>query len=563
MDVGSQRSEFERWSFEDFVGANSIRPFSKEQTREIKFLLELGTMCNDAGVGLMGDPTETAIVNAALKLDINKNELYKNMPRVNELPFDSTRKLMTTIHKVGNKYRIITKGAPDVLLKRCNKILQYGQTADIYLSESKINECNMKMANKALRVIGVAYADVDVLPTKIDTDTIENNLIFVGLIGMIDPPRDGVKAAVSTCKKAGIKTVMITGDHIRTAIAIASELGIYKDTDKAISGSELDKISQTELERNIFRFSVFARVSPEHKVRIVKAFRSTGAVVAMTGDGVNDAPALKNADIGIAMGKTGTDVARNAADMVLTDDNFVTIVEAVKEGRNIFENIKKAVHFLIATNVGEIVAIFMGLVLGFKSPLIAIQLLWVNLVTDSFPAIALGIEPQDKDIMNKRPRNPKKGIFADGLWNRIVIEGVMLGTLTLLAFNIGNTLYSLEVGRTMAFIVLGLSELVHSFNIKSEGTIINKSIFNNKYLIGAFLLGALLQIIVVIIPQTAEIFKVISLNSDQWICTILISLVPIPVMEMQKKLNDFLYGRRIYEVNITKVARKTEEKGVN
>ena len=292
-----------------------------------------------------------------------------------------------------------------------------------------------------------------------------------GLIGMIDPPREGVKEAVTTCRKAGVKTVMITGDHLLTAKAIAKELGILKMKDGAMSGKELDKISQKELEKNIMNYSVFARVSPEHKVRIVKAFQARGAVVAMTGDGVNDAPALKNADIGIAMGQNGTDVAKNAADMVLADDNFVTIVEAVKQGRNIFDNIRKAIHFLIATNIGEIVTIFMGLILGLKSPLLAIQLLWINLVTDSLPAIALGLERPDDNIMNRKPVDSKKGLFADGLWSKIFTEGIMLGMLTLFAFSIGNNLYSLEVGRTMAFVSLGMLELVHSFNIKSEESI--------------------------------------------------------------------------------------------
>ena len=299
------------------------------------------------------------------------------------------------------------------------------------------------MAEDALRVIAIAYKDVEKLPREINSETIENELTFVGLIGMIDPPREGVKEAVKTCRKAGIKTVMITGDHLQTAKAIAKELGILRKGDLAINGETLEKMSQQELERDIMRYSVFARVSPEHKVRIVKAFQSTGAVVAMTGDGVNDAPALKNADIGIALGKGGTDVAKNASDMVLTDDNFVTIVEAVKQGRNIYDNIKKAVHFLLATNIGEIVAIFVGLLLGIKSPLLAIQLLWVNLVTDSFPAIALGLEKAESNIMNRLPRNPRKSLFADGLWGKITTEGLMIGVLTLVAFSIGKNLYSI------------------------------------------------------------------------------------------------------------------------
>ena len=500
--------------------------------------IELGTMCTDCEitykdgkVEVQGEPTEVAIVNKSIENGKNKKDLYNIMPRVSEIPFDSNRKMMTTIHKIGNRYRVITKGAPDILVNKCIKI-----------DKNKVQNDNLNMANKALRVIAVAYKDIDNFPSKIDSDIIENNLTFVGLIGMIDPPREGVKEAVKTCKKAGIKTVMITGDHILTAKAIAKELNILGTNDKAITGQELDNIPQNELEKNIEKYSVFARVTPEHKVRIVKAWQKTGAVVAMTGDGVNDSPALKNADIGIAMGKNGTDVAKNASDMILTDDNFVTIVEAVKQGRNIYDNIKKAIHFLIATNIGEIVTIFMGLILGFKSPLLAIQLLWVNLVTDSLPAIALGLEPSEKGIMNRKPIDSKKGIFADGLWGKIVTEGIMIGMLTLIAFSIGNKYYGLEVARTMAFISIGLLELIHSFNIKSEKSIFKTNIFENKFLIGSFLLGIVVQLIVAVIPQLAEIFKLVPLNQTQWIITLAISILPIPIMELQKKSENYHFG---------------------
>ena len=511
----------------------------------IKWLMGMATMCTDVEISrengkieLTGEPTEKAIVNKALDEGQNKNELYNVMKRVKDIPFDSSRKMMTTIHKMPNGYRVITKGAPDVLLKRCNKVYDNGNVTTLDYSKTKLIENqNNKMADEALRVLAIAYLDIPNLPSKIDTETVEKNLIFIGLIGMIDPPREGVKEAVATCKKAGIKTVMITGDHIITAKAIAKDLGILRGSDLAITGEELDKIPQAVLQRNIMNYSVFARVTPEHKVRIVKAYQSTGAVVAMTGDGVNDAPALKNADIGIAMGKNGTDVAKNAADMVLTDDNFVTIVEAVKQGRNIFDNIKKAVHFLIATNIGEIVTIFLGLILGLKSPLLAIQLLWINLVTDSLPAIALGLEKPEADIMNKKPRDSKKGIFADGLWQRIITEGTMLGILTLVAFSVGNYLYDIEVGRTMAFVSLGLLELVHSFNIKSEETIFKVGLFENKYLLGAFILGALLQIVVVVIPSVAEVFKLVPLTQVQWMYTFGISILPLVIMEIQKSFN--------------------------
>ena len=511
----------------------------------IKWLMGMATMCTDVEISrengkieLTGEPTEKAIVNKALDEGQNKNELYNVMRRIKDVPFDSSRKMMTTIHKIPNGYRVITKGAPDVLLKRCNKVYENGNVTTLDYSKTKLIENqNNKMADEALRVLAIAYLDIPSLPNKIDSENIEKNLIFIGLIGMIDPPREGVKEAVATCKKAGIKTVMITGDHIITAKAIAKDLGILRGSDLAITGEELDKIPQAVLQRNIMNYSVFARVTPEHKVRIVKAYQSTGAVVAMTGDGVNDAPALKNADIGISMGLNGTDVAKNASDMILTDDNFVTIVEAVKHGRNIFDNIKKAVHFLIATNIGEIVTIFVGLLLGLKSPLLAIQLLWINLVTDSFPAIALGLEPPEKNIMNKKPRNPKKGIFADGLWNKIIIEGVMIGVLTLLAFSIGNKLYGIEVARTMAFVALGILELVHSFNIRSDESIFKLGLFENKYLIGAFILGTLLQIMVVIIPSIARIFELVPLTNTQWMYTIGISLLPLVIVEIQKRIN--------------------------
>ena len=555
------------------------------------FILELGAMCTDVE-GEVGEATELAIVNAAKEQGKFKERLYQKFNRINDIPLDSDRKMMSTIHMIGseditNSYAIngelnvagkepmnvrendgrmnletaigktlrvlngkfitITKGAPDVLLKHCTHYSLNGEIHSLDMNAiQKIEKINSKMADDALRVIAVAYALMPRLPTNIDSNSIEQNLTFAGLIGMIDPPREGVEEAVATCRKAGIKTVMITGDHIATAKAIARDLGILKKNDLAITGKELDEISQKELEKNISRYSVFARVSPEHKVRIVEAFQKTGAVVAMTGDGVNDAPALKKADIGIAMGKNGTDVAKNASDMILTDDNFVTIVEAVKQGRNIFENIKKAVHFLIATNIGEIVTIFMGLLLGVKAPLLAIQLLWINLVTDSLPAIAIGLEPPAKDIMNKKPRDSRKGIFADGLWGKILLEGTMLGMLTLLTFSIGNNLYGLEVGRSMAFVALGMLELVHSFNVKSDESIFKAGLFENKYLIGAFILGVLLQAIVVMVPAFAGVFKLVPLNGTQWLYTIGISILPLVIIEAQKKLNEIKFGKTIY-----------------
>ena len=563
-------------------------------------ILELGTMCTDVEEDV-GEATELAIINAAREQGKYKERLYQKFTRINDIPFDSDRKMMSTIHKIGSeiidlsthsdewnnesnlignthdnmysnsnlnnettknsnssylkildlihnsndKFLCITKGAPEVILKNCSKYYLNGQI-NILNDESirKIEKINSAMAENALRVIAVAYSSMPRLPTNIDSESLERNLTFVGLIGMIDPPREGVQEAVQNCKKAGIKTVMITGDHILTAKAIATELGILGNNDLAITGKELDKISKSELEKNISKYSVFARVSPEHKVRIVEAFQKTGAVVAMTGDGVNDAPALKKADIGIAMGKNGTDVAKNAAEMILADDNFVTIVEAVKQGRNIFDNIKKAVHFLISTNIGEIVTIFMGLLLGLKSPLLAIQLLWINLVTDSLPAIAIGLESPDKNIMNQKPRNSRKGIFADGLWSKIILEGIMLGMLTLVAFSVGNNLYGLEVGRTMAFVAMAMLELVHSFNVKSEESIFKVGILENKYLIGAFILGTLLQVVVVMVPAFASVFSLVSLTGTQWLYTLGISILPVIIIEAQKLLDSRLKAGR-------------------
>ena len=587
----------------------------KTVSSDEKFLLELGCMCTDCLIQeqngakiATGEATELAIVNKAIEKNIDKVELYRQMPRIDEIPFDSSTKMMTTIHKLNNhknsnvhsldnkisgqiglneitdmqtnieQFRAITKGAPDVLIEKCSYIYVNGNIQPLTnIQKNRIKQQNIDMANEALRVLAVAYKDFNKkgqFPNE--------NMIFVGLIGMIDPPREGVKEAVETCKKAGIKTVMITGDHIATAKAIAKELGIIRQTEftkkdrpqkkrtvpekkgpspinEAITGAELDKIPDSVLEKTIQNYSVFARVTPEHKVRIVKAWQKTGAVVAMTGDGVNDSPALKNADIGIAMGKGGTDVAKNAADMILVDDNFVTIVEAVKQGRNIYDNIKKAIHFLIATNIGEIVTIFIGLLLGLESPLLAIQLLWINLVSDSFPAIALGLQNGDKDIMNRKPRSSKESIFSDGLWSKIITEGVMIGSLTLLAFSIGNKYYGVDVARTMAFVSLGLLELVHSFNVKSEESIFKTGLFENKYLIGSFILGALMQVIVVIVPYLANMFSLVPLNKIQWIYTIGISILPIIIIEIQKKFNQLRTNRNIGTIEKTGVNKINNE----
>ena len=505
-------------------------------------ILILSALCNNSSVSYnkknfraVGEPTESALVLAAAENGQIKTELDKKFPKKYELPFDSTRKLMTTIHKLENgKFRIITKGAPDFLLERsslCN---------DIFFSDAlkrKIKIQNENMAKLALRVIAIAYKDVNKIPTS--QNEIENKLNFCGLIGMIDPPRPQVKMAVNDCKNAGIKPVMITGDHIVTAKAIAKNLGIWCEGDKAISGKELEKLSQSELEKNIFDYSVFARVSPEHKVRIVKAFKKHGETVAMTGDGVNDAPALKAADIGCAMGISGTDVAKNAADMIMTDDNFSTIVEAVRQGRGIFENIKKSVHFLISTNIGEIITVLTAFLLNLPSPLLAIQLLWINLVTDSFPALALGVEPVNDNIMNYKPQSKNAALFSKNNWKRMVLEGCFIGAISILAFSIGRIFFDVSktpvIGRTMSFAVLSLCQLVHSFNIKSDVSLFKSNIFSNMKLVYSFILGVILQVSVISIPSLSIIFKTANLNFVQWLIVSLLSLSPLLVVELEKK----------------------------
>ena len=534
-------------------------------TEDFKKLVYNCMLCNDSRLledgQLAGDPTETALVDMAFKLDYEQS-IYRENPRVEEVPFDSERKLMTTVNKKNGKYIVYTKGGVDELLKCCNSFLYKGEVRTSINNYAKwIRENNEKMAKDALRVLAFAYKELDHMPSKTEMKTIESDLTFIGMVGMIDPPRIEAKKAVEKCKKAGIKTVMITGDHITTAKAIAKDLGILRGSDLAITGEELDKIPQSILQKNIMNYSVFARVTPEHKVRIVKAYQSTGAVVAMTGDGVNDAPALKNADIGIAMGKNGTDVAKNAADMVLTDDNFVTIVEAVKQGRNIFDNIKKAVHFLIATNIGEIVTIFLGLLLGLKSPLLAIQLLWINLVTDSLPALALAVDPSEKDIMNRKPLKPKQGVFTKGMTFRVVYQGIMIGVITLIAFIIGlatpenelpvvqvteangivRTLSAeevkVEIGQAMAFTVLALSELVHVFNIRNNKKSIFKTHpFNNKMLLLAIGGSAALMLVILLVPALRHLFSIPILPISNLIETILLILAPLVIVEIFKLL---------------------------
>lgn len=508
-------------------------------------ILEYCALCNNSRLieqnkGIIdGEPTENALLLAAQQNGKNKKDLEKTYIRIKEIPFDSVRKLMTTVHKIPNGgYKIITKGAPDLLLNLCThyrsgeKVLPLDKGA---MQNLKNN--NELMASKSLRTLGVAYKLCENVPNEA---SLEAGLIFCGFVGIIDPPRPEARYAVKECLNAGIKPVMITGDHPGTADAIAKELGILSERTKSMNGKDLDKMSQEELEKTIADYTVFSRVSPQHKVRIVKAFQANGNVVAMTGDGVNDAPALKISDIGCAMGKSGTDVAKSASDIILTDDNFATIVEAVKQGRGIFENIKKSIHFLLSTNIGEIILVLLAFILHMPSPLLAIQLLWINLVTDSFPALALGIDPVDEEIMYRNLNGTKKDLFSGGLWYSILVEGSFIGAISLLAFTIGRTFFDTGtipyVGRTMAFAVLGLSQIIHAFNVRSERPLKEIGFLGNKYLIGSFLLCSLLQISVVTIPSLCVLFRTEQLNLIEWIIVLILSLSPFVISELEKYL---------------------------
>lgn len=516
-----------------------------------KLLLDNIVLCNDATStekSKTGDPTEIALLDLGNMHKVYKEDLDKAHIRVNEVPFDSDRKLMTTVNKYEDTYYVMTKGATDNLLTLCN--FAYINDEIVPLTEEikdKFMNAATEMSNSALRVLGSAYKTIK--NADGDIDIFENNLIFIGLVGMIDPPRLEVKDSITTCKNSGITTVMITGDHKNTAFAIAKELSIANDITQVISGPDLDEMSDEELSANCDHLRVFARVSPEHKVRIVKAFKSKGNIVSMTGDGVNDAPSLKAADIGVAMGITGTDVAKGASDMVLTDDNFSTIVSAIEEGRNIFSNIKKAVVFLISCNAGEIVTLFFGILFGWAAPLNATHILWVNLITDSFPALALGVDPGDPDVMKNKPRNPKDSLFKGSIFT-LVFNGVLIGVLTLIGFiygvmkygavgvtltNVVNNPEALMHAQTIAFVVLSGTQLVHALNMRSTTKSIFKiGLFSNMYLIGAILLGFILQLAVMYIPPIATMFNVIPLTLGDWGIVLSLSIIPLAVNELRK-----------------------------
>ena len=504
---------------------------SEENSNDVRRLLSFATLCCDGSVQVdgeqvqhIGDPTETAIVYAAYRNGLTKEQLNEKLPRVAELPFDSDRKLMTTVHPINDKFLVIVKGALDMMLPRC-----------IAGDKEAAIAANDAMSREALRVLAVSYKEIDALPE--DLSTLEQDLTFYGLVGMIDPPRPEAAEAVRVCRKAGIMPVMITGDHVVTASAIAEALGILQPGMEAITGAQLDQMSDDELDRRVSKIAVYARVSPENKIRIVKAWQRKKQIVAMTGDGVNDAPALKAADIGCAMGITGTDVAKGAADMTLADDNFATIVEAVKEGRSIYRNIKKVVGFLLGTNIGEVITVFMAMLLWRETPLLSMQLLWINLITDSLPAIALGMEPIERGIMNEKPRPKDEGLFAHGLGVKVALQGCLFGALSLIAYYIGRQT-SVQHGQTLAFMVLALCQIVQAYNMRSEMSLFQIGPFQNKMLNKAALTSIVLMAAVLFLPFLRTAFGLVALSFGQYLIGLVLIFVPLLVMELYKALKN-------------------------
>lgn len=511
-----------------------------------KLLAKAMALCSDATLDehskkSVGEPTECALVDYAYKLNLNKNNLIKDEPRVDEIPFDSNRKMMTTIHKGTNKFIQYTKGAPDVVLKHCSKILINNKVEDLTEEiTNKIVEENKNMAHKALRVLCCAIRYYEEMPKEISSKALENNLIFIGLTGMIDPVREEVIDAIKECKSAGIRPIMITGDHKDTAVAIAMELGIIKDSSEAIMGAMLNDMDDEEFEKNIEKYSVYARVQPEHKVRIVNTWKKKGKISAMTGDGVNDAPAIKSADIGVGMGIEGTDVTKNVSDMVLADDNFATIVHAVKEGRRIYDNIRKSIQFLLSSNLSEVVAIFFATIAGFVI-LKPVHLLWINLITDCFPALALGTEKAEEDIMKRSPRNSKESIFAGGVSIDVVWQGFMIAIITIAAYVVGHYIESgvwefvnSADGMTMAFLTMSMAEIFHSFNLRSRRQSIFTIKSQNKFLWGAMAVSLILTMAVIYIPFLSNAFGLESISLMEYGISILMAFTVIPIVEVVK-----------------------------
>ncbi len=512
-------------------GAAQPEDISNSNSEAVKRLLSFASLCCDGTVIFngdgseqhIGDPTETAIIAAAHKNRLEKDKLNQSFPRLAELPFDSDRKLMSTVNQIDGQNIVIVKGAFDLMSSRCI-------SGDIQTAR-RITE---ELSAGALRVLAVGYKQIERVPENPTSQELESNLTFMGLVGMIDPPRPEAKDAVAVCRRAGIKPVMITGDHIVTASAIAKELGILGPEDKAITGVELDNMTDEQLDGQVKNIAVYARVSPENKIRIVKAWQRSGQVVSMTGDGVNDAPALKAADIGCAMGITGTDVAKGAADMTLTDDNFATIVDAVKEGRGIYANIKKVIGFLLGTNIGEVITVFAAMLLWHKSPLMSMQLLWINLVTDSLPAIALGMEGVEADVMEHKPRPKNEGIFAHGLGIRVVLQGFMFALLTLIGYKVGeNVTNTIAGGQTLAFMVLALSQIVQAYNMRSEHSLFKIGVFSNRRLNLAALASIALMALVLFTPVRIA-FQLVILPWQLYLLGIGLILVPLAVMELAK-----------------------------
>lgn len=510
-----------------------------------KDALQCALLCSNATIDwkggapmVTGSPTESALALYSVKEGLDRDTLYKELPKVEEIPFDSERKLMSTLHPCPEGgYIVYVKGAPDILLRQCTHTLKGAINGK---DRQEILDYNETMARKAMRVIGVAQRKVAFLPSKLTAEWVEQGLTFLGLFGITDPPRPEVKEAVAQCHRAGVRPVMITGDHRATAIAVATQLDIFRQGDWAVTGAELDFMPQSVLEQDIARFSVFARVSPEHKMRIVNAWQKSGHVVAVTGDGVNDAPALKAADIGCAMGISGNDVAKGASDMILTNDNFNNIVEAIQEGRTIYTNIRKAIHYLLSCNIGEIVTLFVATLFNFATmPLVPVQLLWLNLVTDTLPALALGVETPEHGTMEKQPRSQSASMFDKEFSTRLAWQGIMVGALTLSAFGLGYLLAPVEsagsVANTMAFATLTLSQLFHAFNVRSESeSLLTQGMFSNPAMNKAFLVGLALQLAVLTIPPLQAVFSVVSMNSTQWCCVLALALVPIPICEGSK-----------------------------
>ena len=514
-------------------GAAAPEAISSDNSESVRRLLRLAALCCDGSVTFtadteqhIGDPTETSILVAAHRNGMDKEDLNARFPRLAELPFDSDRKLMTTVNRIDGQNLVIVKGAFDVLANRCT-------SGDL---ESARRVCD-EMSDQALRVLAVAAKRIDALPDAPTSDVLERDLTLLGLVGMIDPPRPEAREAVKQCRRAGIKPVMITGDHVVTASAIARDLGILQPGDEAVTGAQLQKMTDSELDSRVRSISVYARVSPEDKIRIVRAWQRQGEIVSMTGDGVNDAPALKAADIGCAMGITGTDVAKGAADMTLTDDNFSTIVSAVREGRGIYDNIKKAVGFLLGTNIGEILTVFLAMVCWHKSPLLSMQLLWINLVTDSLPAIAIGMEAVEPDVMDRKPKPRDESIFAHGMGVRIALQGLLFSGLTLFAFHLGeSTTGSLAGGQTLAFMVLALSQIFHAFNMRTNQSLFKVGVFSNPQMNKAALVSLALTAAVLFIPPLATVFGLIQLPGWLYLAGLGLSLVSIPVVEITKAL---------------------------